>query len=79
MYCYNCGSQLYNGISKCPFCHADLQVIGELIFDSTLSKIIPSCPQFNMNAEMRFQIGNYVISEPEKQVPHKIDRNLGLV
>lgn len=62
MYCYNCGSQLYNGMSKCMFCHTDMQLISEVIFDYTVGKIIPSCPKFDIDNEISFQIGSHPIS-----------------
>lgn len=65
MFCYHCGSQLYNGMSKCPFCQADMQIINETIFDSTLNKIMPFCPKFDVNEGKTFQIGGYTISVPE--------------
>lgn len=66
MYCYNCGSQIYNGILKCPFCSADMQTISEILFDSSLRKIMPSCRKFDTKTEMRFQIGSYSVSVFEK-------------
>lgn len=65
MFCYTCGSQLYNGMTKCPFCNADMQVVDELIFDSTVRKLMPLCPPYNVNVEQSFHVGSHVISVPK--------------
>lgn len=57
MYCYNCRSIINNGLTKCPQCGADMEIVSDMILDNILSELEKYCPEVNNNAEI-FTIGN---------------------
>lgn len=57
MYCYNCRSIINNGLTKCPQCGADMEIVSDMILDNILYELEKYCPEVNNNAEI-FTIGN---------------------